>query len=287
MFRSTPLLSAALCLLLLLAACDEPKIVFSEAFPKKAIDMTRVWGDQLRVQEGDKITSLDIEFHEKTRKTLITHANTEQQTIDTLFYGLIARSRGIHYFSTEWESGKWTIQAVDIGEDSISSFWEPTANLSYLEANLSNNDLHNLIVANDTAKGGNIVLATDKKVLHRYFKKAAKAAPYALKILDESDNISPAEEAPDTPVTPDLVTETLAVKLFPNPATDYSTIQFREPGTYNIELTDASGRQLFSNQVTGSNTTLDLKAYANGIYLLQVKSEDSETTETVEMMVQR
>lgn len=68
----------------------------------------------------------------------------------------------------------------------------------------------------------------------------------------------------------------LKLKVFPNPARDKLTISFGDCGTYHISLTDLMGRILLSTQREEKDLTIDLSEFKRGVYILQVKTTNSQ-----------
>ncbi|MFM9950496.1 MAG: Omp28-related outer membrane protein [Saprospiraceae bacterium] len=63
-------------------------------------------------------------------------------------------------------------------------------------------------------------------------------------------------------------------KVFPNPASGLTNIQFREPLTGLLSILDARGAVLWNNRIDQvQNTTADMSAFAPGIYILRVQSD--------------
>lgn len=65
-----------------------------------------------------------------------------------------------------------------------------------------------------------------------------------------------------------------SIKVYPNPAKD--AINFSIDGSAkSISIMDITGKQVEEVTVTGNETKVDLSNYNNGIYLYQIKAEDS------------
>lgn len=63
-------------------------------------------------------------------------------------------------------------------------------------------------------------------------------------------------------------------KIFPNPASGLTNIQFHEPINGVLSLLDARGAVLWNSRVDQvQNTTADLSAFAPGVYILRVQSD--------------
>ena len=67
-------------------------------------------------------------------------------------------------------------------------------------------------------------------------------------------------------------TNILEFKVFPNPATDYISINLEENlDTYQIEITDVRGRSVYVSEAQQSNR-IDVSAFSSGTYLIKIKS---------------
>ncbi len=63
-------------------------------------------------------------------------------------------------------------------------------------------------------------------------------------------------------------------KVFPNPVSGLANIQFREPLTGLLSILDARGAVLWNNRIDQvQTTTADMSAFAPGIYILRVQSD--------------
>ena len=69
------------------------------------------------------------------------------------------------------------------------------------------------------------------------------------------------------------VVETAAFSLVPNPTTGTFSIENAGNATL-VKVTDLSGRELLSKNVSANSTTLDLTGFAAGTYLIQVYSKE-------------
>jgi hypothetical protein len=67
------------------------------------------------------------------------------------------------------------------------------------------------------------------------------------------------------------------IGLYPNPAYDQLTVSTTAAET--IEITDAVGRVVYSGMSTGTNTTINVRGFASGMYFVNVYSAGTKTTE--------
>lgn len=65
------------------------------------------------------------------------------------------------------------------------------------------------------------------------------------------------------------------VKVYPNPATDYVTMEFAAHlGVTQIEVVDITGRKVFQENVNGTSTTISMNKLVSGNYFINVKNSD-------------
>ena len=72
--------------------------------------------------------------------------------------------------------------------------------------------------------------------------------------------------------------------VFPSPAKDKITVYFKSPITCktNIQLVNAFGNIVFSNQVKGTNQSIiDVEKYSNGLYFLKITNEQMGKTQKI------
>jgi len=67
----------------------------------------------------------------------------------------------------------------------------------------------------------------------------------------------------------------LAVNVYPNPVTDFIRIQMAQGSTMKLKLTDATGRILKTEVITGTTAQWSLGALAPGMYYLSVCDENN------------
>jgi Secretion system C-terminal sorting domain len=66
----------------------------------------------------------------------------------------------------------------------------------------------------------------------------------------------------------------LEIKLFPNPTSDKITIQSDNFKNTTLQFTDVLGKQILQQNVTKSETILDLSNYSSGQYFLQLERDN-------------
>ncbi len=68
-----------------------------------------------------------------------------------------------------------------------------------------------------------------------------------------------------------------AFQIYPNPSHDIVNISTGDATTGTIELMDLSGKIIFSKTFTGSTTTIDLSAFANGVYFVNMYTDKGKS----------
>ncbi len=75
--------------------------------------------------------------------------------------------------------------------------------------------------------------------------------------------------------------ESLQVRVFPNPTTNFLNIEFGESTErIGLALIDASGKQLLVRENLSSFTSLDLSSFAAGTYFLRLTDKHAKSVKT-------
>lgn len=73
---------------------------------------------------------------------------------------------------------------------------------------------------------------------------------------------------------------TLSFSVFPNPTTDYVTIQIQAiKGT--LRLMDLAGKTLYETKISNENTSISLAHYPTGVYVLTITSGKAHQVEKI------
>ncbi|MFY9307579.1 MAG: T9SS type A sorting domain-containing protein [Bacteroidia bacterium] len=75
---------------------------------------------------------------------------------------------------------------------------------------------------------------------------------------------SQSSERPAAPIKRDFL------KLYPNPAKEYTNIEFDEDGNYIYEIVNIRGQVMTQRETTGKSVRINLDGITNGTYLIQV-----------------
>jgi hypothetical protein len=71
------------------------------------------------------------------------------------------------------------------------------------------------------------------------------------------------------------------VKIYPNPASDKLNIQLPNAGNAEVNITDASGRIIFSPRVSAGNNSIDISALAQGFYVININTPEKKFTKRI------
>lgn len=84
-------------------------------------------------------------------------------------------------------------------------------------------------------------------------------------------------------LTPTYKQARLCTNLYPNPSSGTVHVQFEVPGPYAIELFNAAGAAVYSEQFSGSRWSKDLNGLPNGAYVLRAvnKAKEFETVKFI------
>jgi hypothetical protein len=64
------------------------------------------------------------------------------------------------------------------------------------------------------------------------------------------------------------------ITVFPNPVSDYLSLELPFQNNWNVMILDATGKVLYRNTTTDSIQFLDFRNYASGTYFVRVQDEN-------------
>ena len=70
-----------------------------------------------------------------------------------------------------------------------------------------------------------------------------------------------------------------AINVFPNPSTGEFSVSVPTAKAFTLEVTDLTGRVIAKEVIRNSNTKVDLKGQAKGVYLLKITSEGASAVQ--------
>lgn len=71
------------------------------------------------------------------------------------------------------------------------------------------------------------------------------------------------------------------IRIFPNPTTDFITIETDHPGQNFIEIISLNGKLIYSSILRTTLHQIDFSSFQKGIYFITIRSETSVTTEKI------
>lgn len=71
------------------------------------------------------------------------------------------------------------------------------------------------------------------------------------------------------------ITDANKIKVFPNPTNDKISIIQNISGTYNLVISDALGRLIYTSTFNGSACEVECKNFATGIYFVNVYNNEN------------
>jgi Secretion system C-terminal sorting domain len=74
----------------------------------------------------------------------------------------------------------------------------------------------------------------------------------------------------------DVSTTASGIRLYPNPSKGEFIVEIQDKLVHTIEVTDLSGRLLYTTTSKNEKISLDLTQFANGVYYVKVSSENHQ-----------
>ena len=77
-----------------------------------------------------------------------------------------------------------------------------------------------------------------------------------------------------------------SIRVFPNPTTYLVNVDLSQlpQGEYQLYLLDLSGKVVYNQTATKSNTEIDMSSFATGTYVLQVQTKGTQKVETFKIV---
>jgi hypothetical protein len=77
-----------------------------------------------------------------------------------------------------------------------------------------------------------------------------------------------------------------SIRVFPNPTTFLVNVDLSQlpQGEYQLYLLDLSGKVVYNQIATKSNTEIDMSTFATGTYVLQVQTKGTQKVETFKIV---
>ena len=68
--------------------------------------------------------------------------------------------------------------------------------------------------------------------------------------------------------------------VYPNPSKDIFYVQLRNNKPYDLQVTDITGKRLFTKKKINPSTPfpLQMEGYSSGVYFLQIRIDNQQTT---------
>ncbi|MGL2962664.1 T9SS type A sorting domain-containing protein [Flavobacterium sp. RSB2_4_14] len=63
-------------------------------------------------------------------------------------------------------------------------------------------------------------------------------------------------------------------KVYPNPSSSFVTISSEQLDTFNVKVTDLTGKVMMTKDYSGVENTVDVSSFATGIYFFEIKSDN-------------
>ena len=251
------------------------KNTFDAPFPKRNRNLSRILGDSFQVYgECDDILSFKV----ISTRNLNSIINTE--TGETIFKGTVCKYRDLYYFNEKINNTVYRIFALKIN-DSLIYGLQNYFQYYQVDTLIENGEYPKLVKSID--KPNKVIrLHPDKKELRRLYTSIIEnTTPFRIVKIENVSSTTNAEEKVDPIESDDF---DLLSKVYPNPTTNFITIQLQQKGLASFQLTDLNGKSIIQGQLKEIENKIDMSNLNPGIYALTIFSTTDDQKETTKIV---
>lgn len=264
---------------ILASACDDPHTYvpacrYDAPFPKQNKQLTAVLGEQLSIRHRNQTLTFDV-FSDEASNTIIRHS-----TGDTLFHGTVSKFRNLYFFSSLRPDGSYWIHAVQKKGKLLYGLTEAWEQMWRLQGITEPGNPFYKLLSNANADGSEIVLHPQKQLMKQLYTGLLNDdVPDT--IVSMQEQVIAYNDPAKSVVKDDPEELELLARVYPNPTTDVLHVDLQQDGA-TFQLMTVDGHALQQGQLQARSNTIDLRQYAEGMYLLRLSN--GVQSETVRIM---
>jgi hypothetical protein len=248
---------------------------FDAPFPKSNKNLSLLLGENLTLKTIDGET-LRTSISSTNKSNLIIN----QKTLDTLFFGKVSKSKGLLYFSSQLDSGKFWIHAVKINGDKIYGLDDNWEQMDFLSKRIEEGNYEELVKEKSEKK---VILHPNKAAMKKLFSSFLDSLP-PLTIIQRNQLNQIVANSQKMAATSEIKPgNRFSFKGYPNPVKDYLHLEFDKEGNYEYKVVDLNGACSLKGNLFDEEEELNLQTLNQGNYILTLK--DTFTGETSHLRI--
>lgn len=208
----------------------------------------------------------------------------DSETGDTLFFGSVCKYRDLYYFNQKVNDSSYYISAVKITGKLIYGLnYDRWFQFYEVDNKITKGNNKKLIksINHDTTV---IRLHPDKKELRNLFTSIINnIEPDTILNYDKS-NFNVVDKI-ESVTEPEQDENGNVLKVYPNPATDFITIELKHKNKSSFQLADGNGRTILQGQLNELVNKIDIGNHPTGTYFLTVNNLGENEKETIKIVV--
>lgn len=279
----------ALILLVLLSSCEEESnsiyvkpilTSFTEPFPKKGYDITRVLGNELSLQTNNSTKHYLLDYYSADRSTVIRTVDG-----DTLYNGPISRYRGLYFLTETSPDSTFWISCFEVNDDNVIGFLQREKLLRLIDDSFSfyfEKPSEKPSYLTKCSEDG-ITFITEEKILKNLFNAFInKLETETILAVDEETTVDDSDTI--TYIDQTVGTLNFIEEYLPNPVDKNLTLKFLKSGKYHIDIRTAEGDKLEDFEFKGDITEIDFTNKSAGVYLISVTKRLRKSIDTIKVV---
>ena len=136
--------------------------------------------------------------------------------------------------------------------------------------------------ANSTTLLSNNVYAREQLAWPAFQTSSAQLPYIAIWLTARLNLLDKVFSEPCSPLTATLAPQAAQLQLYPNPTTDYLTVE-APAGTYELSIRDLSGRMVLHTVLRGTQNQVDVRHLTKGMYVATVQG--NATVKTIRLLI--
>lgn len=276
--KKTKFIALTIVLCFLLFQCEDSgfteNITFEKPYPGVRQDLSKILGTTFSLINEEDTAHFKMTYDPNQRWNYWISLPDQ----DTLFAGMVSRHKNLYFLNFKINDTTYQIQSLRIKDQYVQGVGSKWFQMTELYDRVASRAYQKLIKSFDsTSKDYHLYVRP--KELQSFFESVLDSLPkVSLVTAKQLDKLQTESK--------DSSSKGFAVKLYPNPSTDFVQIEMSQEGNYLLELSDQQGKIMYQKKFSTAIFKLDLKGFRPGNYFLRFTDVPSRKIISKQLVIQ-